>query len=90
MQATPEFLVAVARKLFQKIDRDGSGTIEFKELERWCPKVGVYLTTRDFRAVARFIDADKSGDLTEEEWTSFINASDDELLKTKPMEPGEE
>ena len=34
----------VARKLFQKIDRDNSGILEFNELERWCPEAGIYLT----------------------------------------------
>ena len=39
---------------------------------------------RDFKRVARFIDADKSGDLTEDEWSNFITAADADLLHTNP------
>lgn len=70
---------AAAQKVFKEFDRDGSGSIDTKELSDLCRKVGRPLTKKELGDALTVLDKDKNGTIDFEE---FYNWFSDKLTGT--------
>eukprot|EP00944_MAST-04C_sp_MAST-4C-sp1_P004801 g4801.t1 len=61
-----------ARRSFQKIDVDGSGEIDQKELEHALVEFGMELTPELVDDIMKYVDKDQSGTVSEEEFVLAI------------------
>ena len=69
----------IAELIFKDIDLDGSGTLEYKELQDGLARIHVYLTTKEFRNIMECVDPNLDGLISCDEWVQFLRASDDQL-----------
>ena len=70
----------IAELIFKDIDIDGSGTLEYKELQDGLARVHVYLSTKEFGNIMECIDPNLDGLISCDEWVQFLRASDDQLV----------
>ena len=61
------------KRVFRKVDRDGSGTIERKELRKAAEKIGLSITDNDSRRIIARYDTNGDGRMQYREFVSFID-----------------
>lgn len=66
---TPEMI----KQKWDLADKDGSGTLSFKEIVRLVKKLNMKKKTKEMKKFFREVDADKSGELDYEEFIEFLN-----------------
>lgn len=69
----------IAKLVFEDIDIDGGGSLDYSELRDGLARLHVYLAAKEFRNIMECIDPNLDGRVTCEEFVEFLRASDDQL-----------
>jgi Ca2+-binding EF-hand superfamily protein len=69
----------IAKLVFEDIDQDGGGFLDYTELRDGLARVHVYLAAKDFRNIMECIDPNLDGRISCDEWVEFLRASDEQL-----------
>eukprot|EP01047_Picozoa_sp_COSAG01_P043100 COSAG01_NODE_3808_length_5677_cov_7.172643_3_plen_182_part_00 len=62
-----EIRAATSRKMFDSVDADNSGFIEYDEFQRLCRKLDVTMSANDMKLAMSLLDEDSSGAISFEE-----------------------
>ena len=69
----------IAKLVFEDIDVDGGGILDYSELRDGLARLHIYLAAKEFRNIMECIDPDLDGRVTCEEFVAFLRASDEQL-----------
>ena len=59
---------AIAGLIFDAIDNSGNGSVTYSQLRRGLVDYHVYLSKKEFRGIAEFLDPDLNGQIERREW----------------------
>lgn len=69
----------VAKLVFEDIDVDGGGFLDFQELRNGLARLNIFLTASELENVMECIDPNMDGRVSCDEWVQFLRASDEQL-----------